>query len=216
MTGTGISTGKPSSDWNNPAPITLGAVVHGRVDPMSATAKAHFWVFDLPAGNYKAVVDMERGDRAFANIVAGLHLLGIDGTEQNLLGSFNDIEFRARHIFAFVLEAPRKGIIGVESSMAMMDYDLGLFESTAAVTVPFFRDPPPVTPIRLQDAFNSGPLDGGSAKTSSAYCSLTLAAGDYNVIVDLRRLDGMSANLDWRSVHAERGRRVHSVHRRIQ
>ena len=79
--------------------------------------------------------------------------------------------------------------------MAMMDYDLGLFELTAAVTVPFFRDPPPVTPIRLQEAFNSGPLNGESAKTSSAYCSLTLAAGDYNVILDLRRLDGMSANL---------------------
>ncbi len=184
-----------STDVKKPGQLTLGAVVKGRVDPMSRTSKSHYWLYDLPAGNYKAVADMERSDRDSSNIQATLFWLNQDGGGQQLLGHFNDIDYRARHTFACRLDEPRKGIIRVESSGAMMDYDFGLFELTASVPVPFFRNAPKVTPIQLEQSVTSPLLDNTSWKTDSAYYSLTLPAGDYTWSVEMRRLDDRVSNL---------------------
>ena len=187
------STAKPSADPNQPTPLKLGEVVKGRVDPKSRTNKAHYWLVDLPAGEYKAVVDMERGDRRNLNIIGEVHWLSLDGEDLGR-GHFNDIAFRLRHVFPFRLDEPRKGVVRVEAE-DMMDYDLGLFESTATVTVPFFRSPPQVTPIKLGQTFAPPNLNGRTAKTCDAYCSLTLPAGDYKVTVELRRVDGKNSNI---------------------
>ena len=39
----------------------------------------------------------------------GCDLLGIDGTEQDLLGRFNDIDFRSRHIFVLYSKRHERG-----------------------------------------------------------------------------------------------------------
>src|SRR5262249_17680473 len=152
-------------------------------DPRSRTNKAHYWLVDLPAGHYKAVVDMERGDRRDSNIQAAVHWLSLDGEDHGGAG-FNDIDFRARRVFPFRRGGAREGMVRVEAD-TMMDYALGLFESTATVTVPFFRTPPEVTPIRLGQTFAPPIIHGSTAKTCAAYCSMTLPAGDYKVTVEL-------------------------------
>ena len=75
------STAKPSADPNQPTPLKLGEVVKGRVDPKSRTNKAHYWLVDLPAGEYRAVVDMERGDRRNLNIIGEVHWLSLNGED---------------------------------------------------------------------------------------------------------------------------------------
>src|SRR5262249_47360312 len=109
-------------------------------------------------------------------------------------GHVNEIDFRARHIFLFRLDEPRKGMVRVESK-DMMDYDVGLFEAAAAVTVPFFRNPSKVAPIKLGQTFTPPDLNGRTARTCDAHCSLTLPAGDYKVTVELRRADGKNSNI---------------------
>ena len=77
----------------------------------------------------------------------------------------------------------------------MMDYDLGLFEAAAAVPVPFFRTAHKVTAVRLGETFAPPVLDGRSEESCSAYCSVTLPAGDYKISVGLSREDGRKSNI---------------------
>ena len=135
------STAKPSADPNQPTPLKLGEVVKGRVDPKSRTNKAHYWLVDLPAGEYKAVVDMERGDRRNLNIIGEVHWLSLDGEDLGR-GHFNDDRLPLTAMSSrsgWTSRARDRAAVEAED---MMDYDLGLFEATATVTVPFFRSPP--------------------------------------------------------------------------
>jgi hypothetical protein len=188
----------PSNDVNSPTRLKPGVVVKGRIDPKSSTAKAHYWRADLPAGRCKFVVDMERSDRKSSNILATLQLFGLDGRNPRRMERFNDLGFRSRRVFTVGPDEPRNVILRVDSDETMMDYDLGLFESSAAVTVPFFRNRPEVTPIRLGEDFASGLLDSSSGKTDSVYCSVRLPAGDYSLAVELRRTDERKSNLSGR------------------
>lgn len=191
---TPTSTAKPGTDPGRPTAIKLGELVKGRVDPKSRTNQSHYWGFDLPAGTYKAVMDLERSDRQDSNIQATLQWLDQDGKELAELGGFNAIDFRSRGVFEFKLEEPQQGIIRVQTQQ-MVDYDFGLFKAADPVRTPFFRATPKVTPIELGQTFATPVLDGRSEKTCSAYCSLKLPAGDYKVTADLRRVDGENSNI---------------------
>jgi hypothetical protein len=75
-------TAAASADPSRPTLLNLGTIAKGRVDPRSRTNQAHYWLVDLPAGEYKAVVDMERSDRRNSNIQGNLSWLGVNGKDQ--------------------------------------------------------------------------------------------------------------------------------------
>lgn len=93
------------------------------------------------------------------------------------------------------LAGPCKAILRVASSEVMMDYDLGLFDATATVTVPYFRHTPVVTPIQPGQTITSPLLDSTDWRTDSVYYSLTLPAGDYTISLDISRPDGTQGAL---------------------
>jgi hypothetical protein len=188
------SAAQPSADPNKPTPLKRGEVVKGRVDAKSKTNKAHYWFIDVPAGEYKAVVDMERADRQNSNIQGGLQLLGLSGEDLGWLGGFNEIDYRARRVFPLRLGKPLRGIVRVTADQ-MMDYQLGLFPATAAVPTPFFRKAPKVTPLKLGETFAPPALDGSKAATCDAFCSMTLPAGDYRLTIGFRRADRQRSNI---------------------
>jgi hypothetical protein len=188
------SAAQPSADPNKPAPLERGEVAKGRVDAHSQTNKAHYWFIDVPAGEYKAVVDMERADRRHSNIQGGVQLLGLNGEDLGWLGRFNEIDYRARGVFPLRLGKPLRGVVRVTADQ-MMDYQLGLFPATAAVPTPFFRKAPKVTPLGLGETFAPPALDGSKAATCDAFCSMTLPAGDYRLTVGFRRVDRRRSNI---------------------
>jgi hypothetical protein len=191
---TPVSAAKPSADPNNPTSLQRDEVVKGRVDAESKTNKAHYWLLDLPAGEYKAVVDMERADRRNSNIQGEVLLLGPNGENLGRLGHFNEIDYRARRVFPLRLDKPLQGMVRVTADV-MTDYHLGLFLAKAAVPTPFFQKTPKVTPLKLGETFAPPALDGSRADTCDAFCAMTLPAGDYKLTVDFRRVDGRKSNI---------------------
>jgi serine/threonine protein kinase len=188
------SDAKASADPKTPAELPRGEVVKGRVDPASKTNQAHYWLIDLPAGEYKAVVDMELANRRNSNIQGEIQLLGRDGEILRKFGRFNEIDYRSRGVFPFRLDKPLQGIIRVKADQ-MMDYHLAVFPAAAAVPTPFFRNTPKVTAVKLGETFTAPALDGSKADAYDAFCSLTLPAGDYRVTVGFRRVDGKRSNI---------------------
>ena len=118
------------------------------------------------------------------------------GREDLGRGHFNDIAFRLR-MSSVPAGRARKGVVA--EAKDMMDYDLGLFEATATLTVPL-PQPAPGDPHRARANIRPSDLNGRTAKTCDACCSLTLPAGDYKVTVELRRVDGKNSNITgkWR------------------
>ncbi|MFO0957986.1 MAG: hypothetical protein U0800_11250 [Isosphaeraceae bacterium] len=188
------SAAKPSNSMDRPTPLPLGEIVNGRADGGSKTNKIHYWAFDLPAGEYKVVLDMERSDRRNSNIQGSLRWLGTGGEDLGRLGHFNEIDYRARQVGVVKLEKPTQGVLAVEPEQ-MVDYDLAIFRADSKVPVPLLRGTPPVTPIEFGQLYKSPLLDGSSAKAFACYTSITLPAGDYRITYSLTREDGQSSNI---------------------
>jgi hypothetical protein len=185
----------PSTDSSAPAPLALGEVVTGRLAASREAPKYHYWLVDVPPGDYKIVVDARRTDEAESNIIANLDWYDTDGTRRGEAGNLNDIGHRTRSIFPFSAAGPQKAVLRYDNQASMSDYWLGIFRASDRVPAPFFVNPPAVTPITLGQPADEVVLDFANARSRYAYHSATLAAGDYKLTVVFRRVDGASSNV---------------------
>jgi hypothetical protein len=189
------STPKTSTDRTAPIPLKLKEVVSGRLGNSEQTGKFHFWLVDLPAGNYKVVLDVRRADDAHSNVGGMLLRMSPEGEKLGRLGSMITVGHRFRSIFRLKLEKPWKGIVRYENLYTISDYSLGIFPASDTVTGLFFSDPPKILPLELGKPVTTPELDGRSAPKRDAYYGIRLPAGDYKIVADFRRSDKKKSNV---------------------
>ncbi len=183
-----ISSKAPSSDVNSPVPMKVGEVVNGRLGNSDETGKHHFWLVDLPAGNYKFVLDVRRADDQNSLVGGSLEWFSLVGEKLDSIGRLYDTDNRHRGVYRFVLKEPMKRIVRYGNGHTVSDYWLGLFQQPAQITSPFFVRCPKVEPLKLGQSVTTT-LDGSQPLLRDAYYSITLPAGDYRVSTDFRRED---------------------------
>ena len=76
---------------NAPTPLALGEVVTGRLAASNEPGRRHYWVVDLPAGDFKPVVDARRTDDDKSNIIATISWVDDDGATGGQIGNLNAI-----------------------------------------------------------------------------------------------------------------------------
>jgi serine/threonine protein kinase len=184
-----------STDRQAPTPLALGEVVTARLDAGGQTEPGHYWLVDLPSGDYKLVVDARRTDDAESNLGASLEWVEPDGSTRNALGSINAIASRTRSIFRFSTAARRPAVLRYRNTFGMADYWLGLFRAADPVPAPFFANPPAVEPLTLGQISATARHDSQSAAGRQAWASLSLEAGDYTVTARFWHLGSDARNL---------------------
>jgi hypothetical protein len=190
-----VSDKAPSPTLDSPVPLAVGEVVKGRLGNSQETGKSHYWLVDLPAGNYKAVIDIRRADEADSNVGGSLDWYSADGQKMDQLGLINENpNDRYRGVFRFAVKRQFKAIIRYSNFFTVSDYWLGIFKSDAPITMPFFARTPPVETLKLNEPVTAG-LDGAVMSARDAYYSVRLPAGDYKITTDYRRADGTSGNV---------------------
>jgi hypothetical protein len=180
----------------------LGEVVRGRLADHNHGGKCHYWLVDLPKGSYKFVLDVRRADDRISNVGGRLSWFDLDGVRlknshivENLHSMhLNEIDERARRTFLFNLHAPLKALVRYENSFTVSDYWLGLFTASQAVGAVFFDHAPAVNALSLGNAATAS-VAGHTAEHRDAYYSMHLEAGDYKVITEFRRKDGVTGNV---------------------
>jgi len=190
-----ISSKAPSTKLTAPVPLELGEVVKGRLDAFDKSQKRHYWAVDLPAGQYKFVLELKRADDASGNIGGALQLITPDDAEGKSLGSMNESDVRRRQIFRLDSKEPVKGVLSYENSFTMSDYLLAVFREDDALEGIFFTKAPALTPLTRGKPTTTPMLDGERPNSRDAYYSVQLPAGDYKVSVEFRRADGESGNV---------------------
>jgi hypothetical protein len=189
------STAKsPSTDLSSAVPLELREIVSGRLQASQSNPKAHYWLFDLPAGNYKVVLDVRRTDDRILNLLGSLDLFWLDGRVDGWRGSVNEIDSRARCIFPLRLDLAAKGILSFRNDEWIVDYQLAIVPSAERVPGPFFENCPPVSPLEVGQTATI-PLLGGPGLAGDAYYSLRLAPGDYDVCARFERTNGQTGFL---------------------
>ncbi|MHC5541945.1 hypothetical protein ACYOEI_27310, partial [Singulisphaera rosea] len=186
---------RASTDPKKATPLEIGSMGRARIDSKSRTNKIHYWLVDLPKGDYKVVVDQYRSDGYSSNIQGTVNWLNLDGALIQELIGYNAIDYRARGVGTIHLDEAQKGIINIEAGSGMVDYDIAVFEASTEFPVPFLRNSPTVTPIEIGQTYKSQPLVPGPWKNGTAYVKVTLPAGDYKVTSEFIRTDGANTNL---------------------
>lgn len=195
LPGTPISDKLPSADANAPVPLALGEVVKGRLADTSQTKKYHYWSIDLPAGDYKFVLDLKRADDRHSNIGGTLRMMKPDGSEGQSIGGMNEIDHRHRSIFRIKAKEPLKGVFRYENEYSIADYHLAVFKESDPLQGLFFIQPPVVAPLTLGKAVTTPLLDGSNPKLRDAFYSIKLPAGDFKLSVEFRRADLKNSNV---------------------
>lgn len=193
--GTTISDKTPSADPNAPVALNLGEVVKGRLDNSDRTKKYHYWQVDLPAGDYKFVIDVKRADDRESNVGAELHFMKPDGKLGRQIGKLNAIDMRRRGVFRVPLAEPLRGVVQFANDFTISDYHLAVFRDAEPLRGLFFVQPPPVVPLALGKPITTPVLDGRNPKQSDAYAWIKLAAGDYKLTAEFQRQDQLKSNV---------------------
>ena len=212
---TGAPTGSiaeksPSFEKNAPTPLALREVVTGRLAPSNETGRRHYWVVDLPAGDFKLVVDARRTDDDESNIIATISWVDDDGATGGQIGIVNAIADRTRSIFRFSTAEPRRAVLQYDNQVAMCDYWLGIFATDDRVASPFFAKPPVIEPLTLGMPSKETLLEFRTPSRRYGYTALNLPAGDYRVTASFARADAAEGNVGGQlHVLGADGREVH-------
>jgi hypothetical protein len=190
-----INSTAPSSDVKSPAALPLGKVVAGRLGESDKTGKYHYWLVDLPAGSYKAVLDIKRADDKHSNVAGMLEWFSLEGKKLDRLGQMNAIDYRHRSVFGFRSDQPIRRVLRVDNNHSVCDYQLGIFTQEERVSTPFFKKCPKVEPIQIGQAVTTPLLDADRPYQCDAYYSIRLPAGDYRISTEFRRQDRKSSNV---------------------
>ena len=205
-----ISEKSPSFEKNAPTPLALGEVVTGRLAPSNETGRRHYWVVDLPAGDFKLVVDARRTDDDESNIIATISWVDDDGATGDQIGNLNAIADRTRSIFRFSTAEPRRAVLQYDNQVAMCDYWLGIFATDDRVASPFFAKPPVIEPLTLGTPSKETLLEFRTPSRRYGYTALNLPAGDYRVTASFARADAVESNVGGQlHVLGADGREVH-------
>lgn len=182
---------KPSTDPKTPAPLELGKVVGGRLAVSRETGKSHYWRIDLPAGEYKAVLDAKRADGRISNVMGRLSWGPMGETNLRGLVTLNVLDSRTRGVASFQLKQDASVLLRFENDDSIIDYQLGVFKQTDEFSRPFFRKCPPVRPITVGRKITCPALGGSDPARCDEYFQVTLPAGDYHFALEVAALDGM-------------------------
>ena len=195
---------KASTNPQAPAPLELGSYVSGRLDDSRKSKKYHYWLVDVPAGDYKLFLDYKRADGVDSNLQAELHWMKPDGTLGDRIGDINQIDVRGREIFHLSFDMPQRAVFRFENSQTIADYQLALFHETDAVPGPFFMKNPKVYQLELGKPVTFQVPAKKTLQNKYGYYSLLLSEGDFRVTatgygraksfrhlkVDIRTLEG--------------------------
>ena len=187
---------KPSPDLQKPAPLELGTDVGGRLGPFSETKKAHYWKLQLPAGEYRLILDPKRSDDHSSNVQAELTLGQIENAMLKEEGSTstNDITVRTRAVLEFQMKTAGSRIVEIKNDTSIIDYRLGLFRKQDKFGIPFLVNPPPVKPLKLGEVGETGELEAETIN-QDAYFMVTIPEGDFWVDLEFKRVDGKDSNV---------------------
>lgn len=166
---------KPSSDMMNPAPLELGKYVSGRL----SEGRGHHFSLNLPAGEYVAIADVERGDRDNSNLIFNVQ---VDGKR---IFSNSEIDRNSRGAIKFSVGAGPH-VFTVENRFSIIDYHFGVYRADEAVPAPFIEHPAP--PVKNYEpgsslSFKLSPKNLGSRVL---FLHTKLEPGDYDVTVTFR------------------------------
>ncbi len=187
---------KPSPDLQKPAPLELGTDVGGRLGPFSETNKAHYWKVELPAGDYRLVLDPKRSDDRSSNVQAELTLGQIENAMLKEEGSTstNAITVRTRAVLEFQMKTAGTRIVQIKNDTSVIDYRLGLFRKQDKFGIPFLVNPPPVKPLQLGEVGETGELEAETIN-QDAFFLITIPEGDFWVDLEFKRVDGKDSNV---------------------
>jgi hypothetical protein len=190
----------PSRDIKAPTPLALGKVVAGRLgdsrtrDGSRTTEEAHYWLVELPAGQYKIVLDARTADGSWSmieGIDGRLEWITLDQSERTPCGDLKDKGPRARKVMRFTSEVSTKRILRYENRLEVSDYELGIFPADASINVPFFVKCPEILELKLGQPATT-PSIGNKQQSRDTFCAIDLTEGDYVLDVEFRDIDGVA------------------------
>lgn len=100
--------------------IGLDQTHRGRLDPEHTT----YFAIDLPAGSYRAIVELANSAGQSTNIQGSVRFMDGDGGAAQRLIGFNEIDASYRKAGDFVLEEPATVVLGIQNDGKRQDYSI--------------------------------------------------------------------------------------------
>jgi hypothetical protein len=185
---------RPAADLASAVPLPLGQVVTARLDEKPDPSTRHFWLIDVPAGDYKLVWEARPTSNTWTNVGCTIDLLTPDGENLDRVLLVSDVGYRVRAVAPLAPKAAGRFILRVDNGARPCDYWLGVFPRNQPLPAPYFVDRPAVEPLSL-DKPATVLLDGNSPKTYAAWYAVDVPAGDYKLAAEFSLPGAQASNV---------------------
>ncbi len=161
--------------------------VAGSLPDSTATNRVHWWLVDLPAGSYRAVLEMHpEGAKSAADMK--LQWFTVDGKPLRGLGHFGSID-KERAVFPFQWESAQRRLLRC-SSRGGAAYSLGIFNPNDPVEIPYFSHAQPLPALLPPGEERVVLLSPADLVEGEAVYRVPFCAGPYEIRAEFQRTDG--------------------------
>lgn len=167
--------------------------VAGSFPDPAATNHVHWWLVDLPAGSYRAVLEVHPED---AKSVADMKLqwFTVDGKPLRALGHFRSIE-KERAVFPFQWGKAQRRLLLRCSSAGSAGYSLGIFNRKDPVEIPYFSHAQPLPALLPPGEERIALLSPADLVEGEAVYRVPFCSGKYEIRAEFQRADGLRGPL---------------------